>query len=262
MADFEDTLQKKVGGVPVWGIGAGVAVLVVGGAYYLNSRDEGTVQTVYSPDDMMPEESDPTNQDIGLPNGPIGDWLSENPGHPSYPVGIGGGLPAPITNEQWGRYVTDQLLSKGDDPTIVSTAVRKYLDGKALTAGEEAVIRMAIVLFGNPPEGVLPIIPGGTSTTTPPATSTAAPKAPTVTVSINTLGIATIKWTHSEGASSYIVYGGPVGSGTVSSRVITNHLTHTYMWTGMKKGTTYAFSVAARNGNGYNISPVVNAKRP
>ena len=261
MAEFEDTMTKKVGGVPVWGIATGVGALVIGAAYYLNSRDDGMVQTVYSPDDLQPEETDPNNQDIGLPNGPIGDWLSENPGHPAYPVGIGGGLPAPITNEQWGRFVADQMLGRGNDPSLVNTAIRKYLDGQGLTVAEQAIIRLAISLYGNPPEGVLPIISAGSSPTTP-STTSGPPKAPTTTVSINNLGIATIKWTHSEGATSYIVYGGPVGSGTVSSRVITNHLTHTYLWTGMQKGKTYAFSVAARNAAGYNISPVVNAKRP
>lgn len=170
MSELEQTLKKEIGGVPVWGIATGVGALVIGGAYFWNARGGGSTQTVYSPDDMQPEEGDPTNSDIGLPEGPIGDWFRDNPGHPAYPVGTGNGLPAPITNEQWGRFVSDQLLGDGKDPSIVTSAIRKFLDKVALTEAEAAIIRLAQQQYGSPPEGVLSIITGGTTPTTPPVT--------------------------------------------------------------------------------------------
>jgi hypothetical protein len=158
--DFGDLLTKEVKGVPVWAIAASAAAIIIGGAFWWNSRQEAAPgRTVYSPDDLQPEETDPSNADYGLPEGPIGDFLRENPGYAGYPVGgSGSGLPSPITNEQWGRVVSDRLLGEGADPSIVVNAVRKYLLGQALNASEKAVINQILTRFGAPPEGVLPIV--------------------------------------------------------------------------------------------------------
>lgn len=157
--DFGDVLTKEYKGVPVWAIGVGVSALLIGIAYWWNSRQTGPVKTVYSADDMQPEDTDPSNADFGLPDGPIGDFLRENPGYPGYPVGGGGGgLPSPITNEQWGRMVSDRLLGESFDPALVVNAIRKFLLGQGLNANEKAVINQALQRFGSPPEGVLPIV--------------------------------------------------------------------------------------------------------
>jgi len=167
---FTDTLTKEVGGVPVWVIGTGIGAVIAIGAYFLQGRG-GSTQTVYSDDDMQPEESDPTNSDYGLPEGPIGDWLRENPGWAGYPTGsTPRGLPPAITNLQWARQVSDWMLATGYEPGIVTSALDKYLNKQSLTAAEKAVIEIALRIIGTPPEGPIPITTGLGPKTPQPAT--------------------------------------------------------------------------------------------
>lgn len=160
---LETSLTKDVGGVPVWviGGGAGIAIALV---IWLRQRNTGgVVANVFDPNSgATTDQPDPTNADYGLPNGPAGDWLADNPGSTAFPVG-GVALPSPITNLQWARQVIDGLLGKGYDPTLVNNAISKYINGQYLSTAERAVVNLALTMFGSTPEGVLAI-----NTTPPP----------------------------------------------------------------------------------------------
>lgn len=69
------------------------------------------------------------------------------------------GNPPITTNEQWARIAADTLDAQGSDPTLVSNALRHYLDGVPLSTAENAVKNRAITLYGVPPEGVLASTP-------------------------------------------------------------------------------------------------------
>lgn len=160
LEELTDKMDDKVGGIPVWVIGLGLGLVVALIWYFYSNRggDSSTTARVFDPESAEAandgaEDTDPQNSDYGLPNGPVGDWLSENPGSSAYPVSQNS---LPITNAQWARYVTDTFLSKGDDPSIVTNAISKYLQGVGLTAAEKAVVNRALALM-TPPEGVLPI---------------------------------------------------------------------------------------------------------
>lgn len=159
LEEVTDTLTKDVGGVPVWVLGGGVGLLIAVGMWYWKSHEGGSgsvVEHQYDPSTATEEETpDPTNADYGLPNGPVGDWLSDNPGSPAYPIGTGVAA-IPLTNAQWGRYVADILLGQGADPSLVTNAITKYLAGVGLTVQEKAIINQALSIKSTP-EGLLGI---------------------------------------------------------------------------------------------------------
>ncbi len=194
--DLADSLDDKVGGVPVWVIGLGLGLLIGLVWWFYNNRSgDGATARVFDPESAEePAEEDPQNSDYGLPNGPIGDWLADNPGSSAYPTNQNS---LPITNAQWSRYIADTFLSKGDDPTIVTNALTKYLKGAYLTVEERAVINRALDLMV-PPEGLLAI------NTTPPA-PTAMP-APSGLTATNTRTSIKAKWTAVPGSGGYKVY--------------------------------------------------------
>lgn len=168
VAALESSLTEEVGGVPVWVIGTGVgAVIGLGVWLFKRNQGGGVVANVYDPASAdTTEPADPQNSDYGLPNGPAGDWLADNPGSTAFPVG-GAALPSPITNGQWAKQAIDGLLAKGDDPSLVTNAITKYLNGAYLTAAEQAIVRLALQTYGSTPEGAIAL-----NTTAPPTAVT------------------------------------------------------------------------------------------
>lgn len=141
------TLGKKVGPLP---LGVWIAAVVGGiGIAYVVRRSGDNEEAVdpYTPDGTV----------IGMPNG-IGQ------------TGDGGGKDAddldvdPQTNEQWGRQAIRKMIARGYDPTLVDSAIRKYLAGETLTITERALIAETLVVVGPPPVPPPPEIPGGTGT--------------------------------------------------------------------------------------------------
>jgi hypothetical protein len=145
-----DGLDEKVGGIPVWVIGLGLGVLVAIVWWFFRGKNGDTDPTQVGVYDPESAEETPTEEDT---TDPLLQWLSENPGSTAYPVDQNS---LPITNAQWARYVTDSFLSRGDDPSIVTNAISKYLSNQGLSEAETAVINRALALM-TPPEGVLPI---------------------------------------------------------------------------------------------------------
>lgn len=153
LGELTDKLDDKVGGIPVWVIGLGVGLVVAVLWYFFRGSGDAPAVRVFDPESAEAaagEDTEPQNSDYGLPNSPIGDWLSENPGSSAYPVNQNS---LPITNAQWGRYVSDTLLSRGADPAIVTNAIAKYLSDQGLNSSEKAVINQGLAIMSLP-EGV------------------------------------------------------------------------------------------------------------
>lgn len=171
------THGKGPGGVPVWAYGAGFAVVFIVVMYLRNRHAAKTQQTIdpnaanangtgtFDPNAVDPSTGLTFAQEgpagYGLPAGPIGQYLGNNPTFPGYPVGATAqGLPAPITNQQWSRLAFDELAAKGDDPSLVGNALSKFLAGQPLSDAEKAIVSLAETIFGAPPEGLIPINTG------------------------------------------------------------------------------------------------------
>lgn len=55
------------------------------------------------------------------------------------------------TNEEWARAAINYLIAQGYDAALADTAVRKYLESRALSLSELAMIRLALAKYGSPP---------------------------------------------------------------------------------------------------------------
>jgi hypothetical protein len=257
MADggLEKALTGKVGGVPVWGIGVGLAGLLIAFMVWRNHKqykgEEDTSQTD-SADGETTDQADP-NDLVGsenqYPYGPIGQFLSDNPDNPAYPVGLPPqGTPGPITNQQWARLAGDYLIGKGNDPTVVQNALAHYINGQSLSAAEHAIIDLALTAFGSPPEGVLASPP------TPPGNSLPAPTGLKSTGHTSTH--VSLAWNAVQGANYYRVYSDKA-SGNIGASS-----TPTFTVTGLRHNTTYKFHVRAvgQDGNYGAASTTVSVK--
>lgn len=172
----------KVGRFPIWA----VALVLAAGAvlFFMWFRNRGKADTGDTTSSGEPLVYDGSTDTVdGLPPGAIGNFLDQNPLDPAYPVGLTpGGIPGPVTNVQWSRLAFDYLVGQGNDPSLVERALAKYIQGSALTAAERAVVNLAQVAFGAPPEGLInsPTVPPVTTpgTITPGPTSGTAKPSP------------------------------------------------------------------------------------
>jgi hypothetical protein len=211
----------KIGGVPVWGVSVLIAAAAIGFVAYRNHKKNLTATTTTT--DTVPATdttngvSDAGNTDLyGLPSGPIGDYLSQNPTNPAYPTALTPqGLPAPITNLQWSRIVEDYLVGLGADPTLVANALSTYLAGGNLSTQMQAIINEATRYLGAPPEGVLPVTVGQTAppptgtNSNPTPTSLSAPTGLKVTQNVYKApsnAVISFSWNAVNGATSYVVW--------------------------------------------------------
>lgn len=152
----EELRDGKIGRVPVWAIGVGIAGLVLVFMWFRNRGKSKDTDPTY--DDFGGElVFDGSEEGVsGLPPGAIGDFLDRNATDPAYPVGLTPqGIPGPITNVQWVRLAFDWLIGQGNDPQLVERALQKYISGQPLTAAERAVVNLAQRAFGAPPEGLI-----------------------------------------------------------------------------------------------------------
>lgn len=198
-AKTEQSLEKKLGPLPVWAWGG----LLAGAAYIFYSRRIASTAAAQAAagvnsGDGTVAPTDTTSNDGFDPNTAVNDWLSQNPQSSAYPAGLTAqGTPAPTTNAQWARLAADFLTAHGDVPALVQTALAKYTAGSALTQAEQAVVDQALTAFGSPPEGVLAVNPGtpppttGGTTPTPkpnPQPNPTGPKFPNQTHRVGTVG--------------------------------------------------------------------------
>jgi len=132
MPKFEELLRKDVGPLPVGGwlivVGAGL-----GFAYW---RKRGLPTSTNSPDTAEPLL---TNDTIGN----IGGMLAL----------LNKGATGPNTqtytdNTSWYQQAVRLLIGRGNDPSLVDNALRKYMNGLSLDVRESAIIELALQMVG------------------------------------------------------------------------------------------------------------------
>lgn len=146
-AKIGGAFTKKLGPLPGWAW----LLIAVGGAYavyYYRTRNTAPATTDAVTDSAAPAAL-PTDSGAVLPTG--------------------GGVTAPAsaTNAEWARNTVNSLIAAGQSPTDANNAIAAYLNGAQLTAVQQAIVNIAITLYGAPPEGIIPIIPP-TPVVTPP----------------------------------------------------------------------------------------------
>lgn len=250
---MEKALSTRVAGIPAWALGTVISALIIGLVVWRNKNKKDTSQTQNDQGGTNPQEAqDPNAVDpatgltyaeegssdtAGYPGTPLDSYLAQNPTNPAYPTGLTPqGLPGPVTNAQWSRLAADYLLGKGDDPSLVESALSKYINGTALSVAEQAIVNTALTTFGSPPEGVKAV-----------TTTSGVPAAPgnlhkdKVTATTIQMG-----WDKVAGAAGYKIFR---QSGTTWKLVGTNvgHDSSNFTDHGLKKNTTYKYQVDAFN---------------
>lgn len=135
-------LDKKISGIKAqYLIVFGLAVAI--GAYYWRKYKAGK-------NPVIPTVVDTSGQAGGLATS-SSDGGSGGVGNPTPPV--------PQTNAQWARAALNAAIGNGSvDPTDGANAVTAFLNGQPLTASQTAIMGKLTTAYGQPPEGVLPII--------------------------------------------------------------------------------------------------------
>jgi hypothetical protein len=154
---FDSLRDGRIGRVPVWVVGIGIAALMLLFLWWRKRGETGaaSADSLAANDQALYYDGSSDSLD-GLPPGPIGAFLQEYPLDPAYPVGLTpNGVPGPITNVQWSKLAFDYLIGQGNEPSLVERALAKYIKGLALTAEEQAIVNLAQRAFGSPPEGLI-----------------------------------------------------------------------------------------------------------
>lgn len=141
------------------------------------------------------------------------------------------------TNAQWTQFATNQLLAvdaaSGAD---IAAALGNYLNGRALTTAQQAIVNAAIAYAGYPPVGTFVVVPGGDTDIK------VAPSGVQVTGTASTS--VTLSWVAVAGASSYEIF----RSGATSNGIRASGTSATI--SGLQPNTSYTFQVAAVSSSG------------
>lgn len=145
MADSGVDLGKKLGPMPV-----GVWLIVVAGglglAFFINRNQSNAPTPMELPD-----------SDVGTGLVPAGAVIQTAPAEDVEAE----------DNPAWARRVTNWLIGQGHNAGVADNAVRKYIAGESLSLQEQALINLALVTQGAPPEALPPVtVPGITPTPT------------------------------------------------------------------------------------------------
>lgn len=140
---------KKIGGLVVWQYAVILAVMIAFGFWYKSTRNRvsAPIDTALSSDSVTAEPES------------VGSWAGGDSGG----SGGGGGMSytpgtTVTSNAQWSQNAANALLGQGQDPTVVQSALAKYLAGQSLSIAEQAVVNAALRSNGTPPEGVVPVV--------------------------------------------------------------------------------------------------------
>lgn len=215
--------EKKVGPLP---LGVWTAVIAAGLAYsyYRYSQQTSSAPTIVEDTSGVPDVG---RRAAGWQYDPPPDTTTKDPTDFD-------------TNEQWARYVIDELIAMGYEAGLVDGAIRNYIAGNGLTDGEQAVVNIALRKWGGPPQVLPPVYGEEPEDTGTDSSGTVAISFPSITGNSVTLA-----WEPVEGATSYRVERfGRSGLFTYQQRS-TN--TTSSQWTGLRQNTPYRFKVSARN---------------
>lgn len=162
-------LSRMIGPLPLGGWVAAVGA----GLFLLKKKRASSVDAAVN--------TSASGADPSVGDGSVGGFTDTTP------VVSGGftGAPAPTTNDDWGSTAVNDLIAGGYSPAVSDSAIRKYMNGDALSSQEYALVNTALGKLGAPP--VLlpspvfapPTAPSPTTGTAgkPPATVTTKPKA-------------------------------------------------------------------------------------
>lgn len=234
-------LSKKVGPLPV-----GVWIAVVGGglalAYFMNRSNGSAPAGSTGTGDFGSATS-------GTGTGGSSVWAANQP--PGSPT-----TPMISTNVQWAQAAGNYLIASGADPSLVDSAMRKYLFNQPLSQAEQALIGAAIKQFGLPPEPLPPPAgdsappQGGGDNTTPPPPAAGAP---TLTATPIGNGQVRVDWTYSgtDVTSWDIGRDGTDTNGTGPwSKSGLPATTHTWTFNILKGGQSYTFTLTGHTSTG------------
>lgn len=134
-------------------------------------------------------------------------------------------------NAQWSNYVLDKLSASEWPYAEIATALGLGLAGKPTNDAQQTILRAAIAVGGQPPQGSITIVSGGNTNLT---------VAPTgLRVATVTEKSVALTWNSVSGADHYVVEW-PGARRTTSGT--------SYTATGLTAGTSYTFAVSGANG--------------
>lgn len=147
-------LGKQIGPLPL-----GAWVAVVGGGLALGYIANKRMGSGEDTQDTIP--TDP-NSDVGVGGG---QFIYEEPST------VSPGSEVENTNQAWGVKATNYLVSLNINAVDADNTIRKYLSSMQLTVSERAMVNLAIIRFGAPPEPLSPTddVPTGPPSTPPPS---------------------------------------------------------------------------------------------
>lgn len=211
MADFTLPKLGAVPKEPVIAIGVGAAAFI--GWRYWQARKSAAADAA---------AADTTTSDFadgGLPPGVIGAVSPTNSYGDSGSTATGDSTVGPgsfTNNAQWTDYVVTKLQQSNDwSYTDIVTALGNGLAGRPTTDTQQSILRAAIAVGGQPPQGAIVIVSGG---------NTGLTVAPTgVSVQSVSTNQAVIAFTAVPGAASYRAFrsGVAVAVGSADSSPIT-----------------------------------------
>lgn len=228
MADFTLPKLGAVPKEPVIAIGIGAAAFI-GWRYWQarkNAADAAAADTTTS--DFA---------DGGLPPGVIGAVSPTNSYGDSGSTATGDSTVGPgsfTNNAQWTDYVVTKLQQSNDwSYTDIVTALGNGLAGRPTTDTQQSILRAAIAVGGQPPQGAIVIVSGG---------NTALTVAPTgVSVQSVSTNQAVIAFTAVPGAATYRVSGAGSSNASTSSPITV---------TGLAPNMSYTVHVTAYTASG------------
>lgn len=161
-------MGKQIGPLPtgawVAAVGAGVGIMV----WHKKNAAANASAT-----------ADPGIDTSGVPGvgtGAVGGYVDNSTPTPTTPD-----TTAISDNNSWGKQATNYLIAQGYDPAVSDSAVRKYLASASLSVTEYALIKVALLKFGTPPEALAQLPPDAPVTPVagpPPPVSVPGPVAP------------------------------------------------------------------------------------
>lgn len=161
--------EKQIGPLPL-----GVWVIVGGGAlglsFYLYSQEGGGGSPEESSEPVIVED---TSGVPGVGRNAAG-WSYDPPPEPEQEEGF-------TNNQEWARAAIEMLVANNYPPDLADSAVRNYIAGNDLNAGEQALINIVLTKMGPPP------------VTLPPPQGDVEPDDPVVTPDPEPQGVGSVR---------------------------------------------------------------------
>lgn len=176
-------LTTRLGPLPAWAWGVGAGVAIVGVRALLSARADADAEAAAEAE-ADADPGPPGYVDLGadgafeLAPGPTGgaiyrpapDYEQPQPDEPEQTID---------TNAAWRLAVNRYMIANEDfEPTLVDSALGKYLNGDEVTEREADIVNIAIRKLGPAPQSAPPIRVTVPRTVTPP---TPTPQTPTPT---------------------------------------------------------------------------------